>query len=256
MDVTDIWGSADYAPTAARLDAAAHVVAEWVAEHAGPGARVVEIGAGHGNLTRLLVDAGFDVVAVEPVERMVAVGRERCPEASWVQALGESTGLPDESCDVVASNFGAFLCDPVAGGPEWGRILVPGGRIVHTAWDERGFLAEMTRRMSDAVQPGAGATPAPHMRWGRPGEAEARLPGFEGIVVEPKALPWRFPSVEEGMRLYLEGSPTHTFSLAMAGDRRDVLLEALRAHLEEAAGPGGAVDDVAGYVLVSARRAA
>ena len=40
----------------------------WAAEQLGldPGARVLDIGAGTGKLTRRLVALGFDVVAVEP----------------------------------------------------------------------------------------------------------------------------------------------------------------------------------------------
>lgn len=253
MYIEELWGCADYSPTARRLVPAAATVVEAL-RAVPPGSSVLDIGAGHGHLTTLLVDAGFEVTALEPAPRMAEVGARRCPQARWVRGLGEDTGLPDAGFDAIASNFGAFLCGPGAG-DEWARILRPGGRLALTAWDRRGFLAEMTLLMQQAVDPSSPVSQPPHMHWGDDGVAEHRLgAGFVEVAVRQVDLPWCFPTVEEGMQLYLEGSPGHTFALQMAGPRREDLEGALRRQLRGHARADGRIESFAGYVAVTATR--
>lgn len=252
----EIWASSDYAPTAARLEPAALAVAERLAARHEPGAHVLDLGAGHGQGTEELLENGFRVTALDPTPAMVEVGRTRVPEARWVLAPGEATGLDEGSVDALASSFAAMLCNPDAGPAEWARVLAPGGTLVMTAWDGRGFLAEMTDRMMAALTP-EGQEPAdpPHMQWGRDEVAARRLePWFADVTVEHRDLPWDFASVEAGMKLYLHGSPTHTWSLAVAGQRRQALLDALRGHLEERADADGRIRARAGYALITATR--
>lgn len=253
MSIADIWASADYTPTAVRLEPAAAVVADAVARCIEAPATVVDIGSGHGQVAEHLEKQGFAVTAVEPVEEMVAIGRRRCPSATWVQATGEDTTLASHCADAVASSFGSMLCDPATGPAEWARILKPGGHLVMSAWGQEGFLATMTDRMMEAMNPGVRHEP-PHMAWGKPGVAEERLdPHFTDICVEVHELPWRFSCVEAGMRLYREGSPTHTWSMRMAGARRPHLERALEEHLREHAGPDGRITTTTSYVVISAR---
>lgn len=251
MDVSDIWGSSDYAPTAAKLEPATHVIASWLAQHHPHAQHVLDLGAGHGHLARLLVQQGYSVTALEPVDRMIQVGRVTCPQATWVQGLGEDTGLADNSVDVIASNFGAFLCGP-SGPEEWARLLRPGGHLVMTTWSTTGFLAEMTQRMQTVLNPEMTDDP-PHMVWGEPGVAEARLtPWLTDVTVTEHSLDWHFDSIEAGMRLYREGSPTHTWSLKMAGRRADELEQVLNEHLLENADRHGRVKATTNYCLVTA----
>lgn len=249
MSVSEVWGSADYGPTALRLAPATTVVGAALAGLPSE-SRVLDLGAGHGHLTELLA-ATWDTVALEPVSVMREVGQQRCPGVRWIDAYGEDTGLPDSSVDAIASNFGAFLCDPVQAAPEWLRILSPGGILAFTAWDRRGFLAEMTLEMMAAG--GGSRTQPPHMTWADPGVAEERLQGFTDITVTRHDLPWVFDSVEEGMALYREGSPTHAFSFARAGGGAGRLEDALRSHLEANARASGRIESFSGYVLVTAR---
>lgn len=252
MGLDDIWAASDYAPTAVRLAPAAEVVATRVAGAIPPGSAVVDIGAGHGALTAELLGRGLRVTAVEPVGRMLAVGRSAVPGASWLAATGEATGLPDSCAAAVASSFGSMFCDPAAGPREWARILQPKGTLVMTAWDDRGFLAEMTERMFAVMHPGK-ESPA-HMGWGDDEHARSLLShDFSEVEVSHHELPWNFDSVADGMRLYLQGSPAHTFSLRQAGERRDELLATLEAHLREHE-VAGRVKSTAGYALVVARR--
>ncbi len=251
-EVEDVWARSDYAATAARLSPVAAVVAGRLHERLSRPGRVVDLGAGHGDLSLALAAQGHDVVAIEPVARMRETGTRRTgPEVTWVDATGEETGLEDASVDAIGSNFGAFFCDPQAGPAEWARILRPGGLLVMTAWDDHGFLAEMTRRMMAVLFPDGGGPR--HMSWGQDDVALAILsPHFPRAEISHEQLPWRFADAEAGMRLYREGSPTHAFSFAMAGDRRPALEAALAAHLEESADEDGSIDTVVGYTIITA----
>jgi SAM-dependent methyltransferase len=56
---------------------------DWLIESLGiaPGARVLDIGAGTGKLTRPLLERGLDVIAVEPVNGMRAMLERTAPGA-------------------------------------------------------------------------------------------------------------------------------------------------------------------------------
>ena len=62
-------------------------------------ARVLDVGAGTGKLTRGLVALGFDVVAVEPGGRMLDQLRQAVPQAEAHEAPAEALPLPDASVD-------------------------------------------------------------------------------------------------------------------------------------------------------------
>ena len=73
----------------------------WAAGQIGlePGARVLDLGAGTGKLTRGLVGLGFEVVAVEPGGPMLDQLRAAVPKAEAQQGSAESIPLPGENVD-------------------------------------------------------------------------------------------------------------------------------------------------------------
>ena len=134
-----------------------------------------------------------------------------------------------------------------------GPVCCAWGVLMMTAWNDRGFLATMTDATMDAVNPGANQAP-PHMTWGRHEVANERLsPWFDDITIEHREMDWPFGSVEEGMELYREGSPRHTWLDDNVGPRREALWTALREHLEAHADASGQIESTTGYSLVSAR---
>ena len=66
-----------------------------------PTATVLELGAGTGKLTRLLVAAFDRVVALEPAEPMRRLLATQCPEAETVTGTAEDIPLADASVDAV-----------------------------------------------------------------------------------------------------------------------------------------------------------
>jgi SAM-dependent methyltransferase len=94
-----------------------------------PGSRIVDIAAGTGKLTRVLVGAPGVVTAVEPQPGMLGQLRMRLPEVDVVAATAEHLPLPGESVDAVTVGqaFHWFrLPDAIH---EIRRVLRPGGRL-------------------------------------------------------------------------------------------------------------------------------
>ena len=90
---------------------------------------VVDLGAGTGALSRLLVGRADEVVAVEPDDRMRAVLAEAVPGARALAGRGEAIPLPDASVDAVMASSSWHWMDTVPTLLEVGRVLVPGGTL-------------------------------------------------------------------------------------------------------------------------------
>ena len=95
--------------------------------------RLVDLGAGTGALTRLLIDKADELVAIEPDERMRSVLAQEVPGARAVDGRGEAMPLPDSSVDAVVASSSWHWMDPVPTLHEMARILVPGG-ILAALW--------------------------------------------------------------------------------------------------------------------------
>ncbi|EDY81445.1 Methyltransferase domain family [Verrucomicrobiia bacterium DG1235] len=104
-----------------------------------PATTIAEIGSGTGILTKLLLERGLSVQAIEP-NRPMREAAERLLAShftfSSLNATAESTGLPDSSVDLVvaAQAFHWFDLDQTK--TEFRRILKPGGYLA-LLWNER-----------------------------------------------------------------------------------------------------------------------
>ncbi len=90
-------------------------------------ARVLDLGAGTGKLTRLLADRRLDVIAVEPSPQMAAALAEYVPEADLRLGPAEQIPLPDADVDVVLAGQAFHWFDAARALPEIARVLRPGG---------------------------------------------------------------------------------------------------------------------------------
>ena len=109
-------------------EAVAHIVGHG---GIGPGRRVLDLAAGTGKLTRLLVPTGAEVVAVEPVAAMREHLRALPGDVTILDGTAEAIPLPDASVDAVVSTF--VLCSvahPDRSLEEVHRVLRPGAPFV------------------------------------------------------------------------------------------------------------------------------
>jgi len=139
---------------AARPDYPAEAVG-WLTE--GVTGPVVDLGAGTGKLTRALVGAGREVVAVDPSLQMLAVLGERVPEAEARLGSGESLPLPDTSAGLVVAAQAWHWVDPLVAVPEVARVLRPGGRI-GLVWNDRDESVEWVRELGELMGSGDAVT--------------------------------------------------------------------------------------------------
>ena len=160
----------------------------WVAERGGlePGASVIDLAAGTGQLSRHLTRLGIDVLAVEPASNMRAMLRERLPSVRAVAGTAEELPVEDGSVDgvVVGNAFHHF--DRDAAFAELRRVLRPRGVLaLFWAWpleEEQRSIPEIEGiyEAVDQVRE-ATATVAAYLSWAdRPDEVD----GFEPFVRE------------------------------------------------------------------------
>ena len=88
---------------------------------------VVDLGAGTGALSRLLVGRAHHVYAVEPDDRMAAVLADRVPEVEVRSGQAESLPLPDAGVDAVLGSSMWHWVDEARASVEVARVLRPGG---------------------------------------------------------------------------------------------------------------------------------
>jgi SAM-dependent methyltransferase len=97
-----------------------------------PGARVLEIGCGTGQLTRSLLARGLRVTAVEPGERLIARARDRLEgagEAQFVNTRLEEAPLPHAHYRAVFSASAIHWVDPDVSWRKVADALVDGGTL-------------------------------------------------------------------------------------------------------------------------------
>ena len=128
-------------------------LAEWLRSELGlaPGRVAVDLGAGTGKFTALLVQTGAEVIAVEPVAEMRRQLVADLPGVRALEGTAEAMPLHDASAHAVlcAQAFHWFANERTV--EEIHRVLKPGGRL-GLVWNVRdesvGWVAALTKIMA------------------------------------------------------------------------------------------------------------
>ena len=137
-------GRPTYPPEAvARLVAALQI---------GSGRLVLDLAAGTGKLTRLLVSTGARIVAVEPAAGMRQLLEDALPDVEAFEGTAESIPLEAGSVDAVTVAQAFHWFDGDAALAEIHRVLVPGGRL-GLIWNGREECRPWQRQLTEIMEP-------------------------------------------------------------------------------------------------------
>lgn len=141
----------------------------WLGETlgVGPGARVLDLGAGTGKFTKLLARTGASVTAVEPVDAMRARLSEALPGVRALAGTAEAIPLPDGDIDVLtcAQAFHWFADERALA--EIHRVLRPGGHL-GLVWNVRDERVDWVAQVTRILERYEGSTPRFHTgQWRR-----------------------------------------------------------------------------------------
>lgn len=96
-----------------------------------PGEKILDIAAGTGTSSKAIAKSGAEVIALDFSPGMVAEGRKRHPDMTFVEGDAEALPFPPSTFDVVTISFGLRnVNNPQLALGEMYRVLKPGGRVV------------------------------------------------------------------------------------------------------------------------------
>jgi SAM-dependent methyltransferase len=180
-------------------------VLRWAADELGlePDARVLDVGAGTGKLTRGLVALGFDVVAVEPGAPMLEQLRRAVPEAEALEAPAEAIPLPDASVDAAFAGQAFHWFDRERALLELHRVIKAEGGLVllWNWWDERDPLQ---RELGELI---GYAGHQPYREDEAPGDPWFRLAGQVVVESTPESSPDELVAQLATTSAYLTAEP-------------------------------------------------
>lgn len=195
----------------------------WCLEPAGEAPlRVVDVGAGTGKLTAVLLALGHEVVAVEPDEQM----RGRLAEVLDVDehldvrdGTAEDLPLEDGSVDAVVAGQAWHWFDEDVVGAEFARVLRPGG-VAAAVWNTRDEEVDWVRQWSERVEEGAHPT-------GRKLVSAEGGPSFGDDFADVEQAEFRHEQRLTREEVVLLAA-SRSYTISLPGGRREELLASVR----------------------------
>ena len=200
-------------------------------------ATVLDLGAGTGKLTRLLVPAFGRVVAVEPADAMRSMLETLCPKAEALPGTGRDIPLGDASVDAVFAAQAFHWFDDEQSVAEIARVLVPQGAVV-LMWNLPAGPWEPSTAAAEALLlsrgPKASEVSYDPLDLGK----GARYTSDDWALADSQFEPLRMTRLPNPQRLDREGLVAYFASMGwladLSDDERLPLLEELRSLLTAA----------------------
>ena len=161
-----------------------------------PGAQLLDVGCGGGQLALLAASAGARVTGFDIAPNLLELARKRArtQNLSIHFDAGDVDAMPykDDSFEVVVSLFRAmFAAQPLQTANEMLRVLKPGGRLIMANWTPDGFIGQMVKLVArHAPLPPVMSSP---FQWGEEDLVRARLQRLQQLRVAPCVFPLHFP---------------------------------------------------------------
>lgn len=111
---------------------------------------VIDLGAGTGKLTRLLVERVPRVTAVEPSEKMRETLIRAVPGSQALPGSAERMPVDGESADAIFAAQAWHWVDPERAVPEAARVLKPGG-VLALLWNIRDTSTPWSRALDEII---------------------------------------------------------------------------------------------------------
>ncbi|MEU6170813.1 class I SAM-dependent methyltransferase [Streptantibioticus parmotrematis] len=194
----------------------------WLLEPvaARPALKVLDLAAGTGKLTTVLLDMGLDVEAVEPDAGMLDRLRRDLPGVPARTGTAESIPAPDASFDAVLVGQAFHWFDPERALPEIARVLRPGG-VLGALWNADDDRVEWVAGLRDLL------VSMPSLS--RSGDRSKPLMGHEAFgATEERRFTHGQPRTVESLTATVA---THSHLLVMDDAERAATLEKVRAYL-------------------------
>ena len=195
-----------------------------------PDKLLLDVGSGTGILTALFLERGYTVIGLEPNQEMREAGERLLAKYEGFRSnsgQAESTGLPDQSVEVILAAQAFHWFDKAASRREFVRILKPGG-ILALIWNERkvdslfleayeAFLhehgrdyAKVDHRKTDAQVVEAFFAPSPVQAHQFPNQQLFDYEGLEGRYLSSSyAYNYQDPECEPALERLKEIFDTH-----------------------------------------------
>jgi len=199
---------------------------DWLRDELGlqPGRTAIDLGAGTGKFTRLLMKTGARVVAIEPVAAMRNRLVGELPGVTALPGQAQHMPLPDSSADAVicAQSFHWFAnAESLA---EIRRILKPGG-VLGLIWNVRDQSVHWVARLTLLMAPHEGDAPRyDHGEWRRVFPAA----GFDAL--RERSFPHEHVGAPE--QVIVERVASVSFIAALDQATRTQVLDQVRALID------------------------
>jgi SAM-dependent methyltransferase len=209
----------------------AQAAVRWALEHAS-GPRVVDLGAGTGKLTAVLVELGAAVVAVEPDPAMLTELRRELPGVRALPGSAEAIPLPPASVDAVLAGNAMHWFDMEVAGPEIARVLAADG-VLAGLWNVFDDRVDWVAGLEKVGGTAAIGTRDTLSNW-RAETAEAHLPGDDSVPRFGSPEQAEFPHGQRRTADSLVATfATKAGMLVMAAQEREERLGRIRAYLAD-----------------------
>lgn len=227
---------------------------EYVAMHhrlgVDAGDRLIDIACGSGLAIELAALRGATCAGIDASARLVAVARDRNPDADVRVGDMHDLPWPDASADVVTSFRGIWGTTPDAL-TEVHRVLAPGGRVGLTVWGHikvspgAWALAPFQLAAAPAV-----ANQSAMVALGRPGAGEQLLSSFGFADVRRVTVPfaWEFADPQSYARALAATGPAYEAIRAVGEDAFHDAAVGMAARQVRDGLPLRAEIDVVGYL--------